>query len=258
MTDSLPSSICDIVIHNPVKVHVRRESFPKKGFTHMTTLRKFRFPILIGGALIAAAALLYFSGSKILPEKIQGAIGMRNVYRDGQVASSDVDAAGTAPVAINAVLASSEFKSLAHNAAFQEMLKSDSFLQLSRNQAFVGLLANPAFRQLARDQSFAALLNNSAFQNAPGGHGGDRLFAGLEQNAAYASLEKNDAFAQLASNQALVGLTRSDLFVHLVSSASFQSLVKDESFAHLASMQSFQNALLAGSAANLANNLMRE
>jgi hypothetical protein len=45
----------------------------------MTTLRKWRFPILIGAGLIAAGALFYVSNYRVNPEKTQGAIGKRDV-----------------------------------------------------------------------------------------------------------------------------------------------------------------------------------
>src|SRR5580700_10128804 len=128
----------------------------------MTTLRKWRFPILIGAGLVAAGVLFYVSSNRVNPEKTQGAIGKRDVYRDGQVASADVDPAGSAPVAVKAVLESGEFKALAKNPAFQEVLSSASFAQLASNQSFVSLLANASFQKLAQDKSFAALLQSSS------------------------------------------------------------------------------------------------
>jgi len=225
----------------------------------MTTLRKWRFPILIGGGLIAAGVLLYFSGVRILPEKIQGAIGKRDVYRDGQVASADVDRAGTAPVAVKAVLESGEFKALAKNAAFQEVLKSDAFAQLSKDQAFVSLLANVAFQNVAQQQVFAALLQSSQIQGSGGSSGNGptphHMFAGLEQNAQFAGLMNSVAFQQLNANAAFAGLVQQAAFVNLVSSGAFQALMANSQFAQLASQQVFQNALLAGSSVNLAMNL---
>src|SRR5271163_1709466 len=102
----------------------------------MTSLRKWRFPILIGSGLIAAGILVYFSTSHVSSDKTQGAIGKRDVYRDGQVASADVSTPGSAPVATQAILESSDFKSLAKDPAFQT------------------LLADPAFEKLAKDASF--------------------------------------------------------------------------------------------------------
>ena len=65
----------------------------------MTSLRKWRFPILIGSGLIAAGVLFYFSNTHVSTDKTQGAIGQRDVYRDGQVNSADVATPGSAPVA---------------------------------------------------------------------------------------------------------------------------------------------------------------
>src|SRR5665213_2841177 len=106
----------------------------------MTSLRKWRFPILIGSGLIAAGILFYFSNAHVGSDKTQGAIGQRDVYRDGQVNSADVARPGSAPVATTAILESSEFKSLAKNEAFQELMRDSSFNELARNSNFVGLL----------------------------------------------------------------------------------------------------------------------
>ena len=157
------------------------------------------------------------SSNRVNPEKTQGAIGKRDVYRDGQVASADVDQAGSAPVAVKAVLESGEFKALAKNPAFQEVLRSDAFARLAREQAFVRLLANGAFQNLARDSSFAALLQSSAFQGASavsGGGGNPRLFAGLEQNSQFGAMARSEAFQQLTSDQAFLRLMHESAFVN--------------------------------------------
>src|ERR1700728_5513796 len=99
----------------------------------MTSLRKWRFPILIGSGLIAAGILFYFSNAHVSSDKTQGAIGQRDVYRDGQVNSADVATPGSAPVATTAILESSQFKSLAKNQAFQELMKDQSFARLSND-----------------------------------------------------------------------------------------------------------------------------
>src|SRR5580658_8658121 len=108
----------------------------------MTTQRKWRFFILIGAGLIAAGALVYFSNGHVSTSKTQGAIGQRDVYRDGKVASADVAQPGSAPVATDAILKSSEFKALAKNQAFQELMRSDSFNEMTRNASFMVLLSN--------------------------------------------------------------------------------------------------------------------
>src|SRR5277367_1928793 len=132
----------------------------------MTSLRKWRFPILIGSGLIAAGALVYFANGHIGADKTQGAIGKRDVYRDGQVASADVATPGTAPVATTAILESSEFKALAKNPAFQELVKNDAFNRLVRDSNFVGLLNSSEFRAMAQNARFSELVNSAIFQNA--------------------------------------------------------------------------------------------
>ncbi len=68
----------------------------------MNFLRKYRFPFLIGGGVVAAGLLVYFSHSSGL-NQTQGAIGHRDVYRDSEVKSADVDTTGSAPVATKAL-----------------------------------------------------------------------------------------------------------------------------------------------------------
>jgi len=131
----------------------------------MTTFRKLRFPILIGSGILAAAGLIYFANGRINSDKTQGAIGKRDVYRDGQVDAATVGATpGAAPVAMQAILDSKEFKSLAKNQAFQELMASHEFQAVARDQAFVNLLSNSDFRQMAQNTAFAQLISirNSA------------------------------------------------------------------------------------------------
>ena len=65
-----------------------------------STFRKWRFTILIGSGILAAAALIYFANGRVNPDKTQGAIGQRDVYRDGKVDPATVGATpGAAPVA---------------------------------------------------------------------------------------------------------------------------------------------------------------
>src|SRR5208337_519059 len=110
--------------------------------------------------------LVYFSNAHISTDKTQGAIGQRDVYRDGQVNSADVATPGSAPVATEAILESSDFKSLAKNPAFQELLRDDAFSEMSRQRAFSDLLANSQFRAVAQDPLFLELVKSEAFQKS--------------------------------------------------------------------------------------------
>src|ERR1700685_1284482 len=120
----------------------------------MTSLRKWRFPILIGSGLIAAGILFYFSNAHVSSDKTQGAIGQRDVYRDGQVNSADVATPGSAPVATTAILESSEYKSLVKDQAFQELLKDGTFERLAQDQSFRQLLSDASFPQMIRSGLF--------------------------------------------------------------------------------------------------------
>jgi hypothetical protein len=215
----------------------------------MSSLRKWRFPILIGGGLIAAGILLYFSNTHVSSDKTQGAIGKRDVYRDGQVDSADVAAPGSAPVATQAILESSEFKALAKDKAFQELLASNEFKSLSQKNAFGLLLSDPNFRLLALNPLFASMLHSSIFLSALGSQSDishalqGTQFADLARSAPAQALFANINFKSIASEH---------LFGTLVGSAYFGSVLNNKSFALLASQASFVNALQNGSVSRLA------
>ena len=238
-----------------------------------STIRKWRFSILIGSGIVAAAALIYFSHVRINSEKTQGAIGNRDVYRDGKVDAASVGATpGSAPVATQVILESKEFQALAKNEAFQSVLSSGSFQQLARDKAFVGLISDASFVQMAQTQAFQGLIKQEGFRQAlVASHNqlseglqrqelGPRnaAFAALQKNESFQSLARNEAFNSLLRNQAFSGLARNEAFINLLTSGSFQSLVKDQGFQRLASQSSFQNALLSGSAANLSAGLIKQ
>src|ERR1700730_5254418 len=126
-------------------------------------VRKLRFPILIGIGVIGAGILLYQATSRIDSQHTQGAIGQRDVYRNGQVSAADVKAnPGSAPVAAKVLMESKEFKALAKNEAFQGLLANQSFQALSQNSNFLNLLQNPSFFQLQQNQAFVNLMQNGS------------------------------------------------------------------------------------------------
>jgi hypothetical protein len=232
----------------------------------MSALRKYRYPIFIGAGVIAAGAIFYFA-EHVSSEQTRGAIGQREVYRDGQVSAADVKAnPGSAPVAMKALLESKEFKALEKNPAFQELLASSSFQTLAQNTHFINLLQNEGFLQLARNESFKQYLSSGAMnqlmhqsQNSQP-RDADLTASLIRQNA-----------QQLASNQAFLGLMRLNSFlalaqnqsnvqalVNMMQMPSFASLSQNMQFTSLLSQASFQNALLQGSAANLSLQLTRQ
>jgi len=157
----------------------------------MTFLRKWRFPILIGGGLLAAGALIYVGNAHVGNDKTQGAIGKRDVYRDAQVNSADVATPGSAPVATQAILESSEFKELAKNPAFVAALQDGSLAMA---------LQSPAFNH-ALELASANELNRAALTEA---------------------LKSDSHLAHLANNMALNSLVSSKLFLGMASRASFR------------------------------------
>jgi len=209
----------------------------------MTSLRKWRFPILIGSGLIAAGVLFYFSNTHLSSDKTQGAIGKRDVYRDGQVASADVATPGSAPVATEAILESSEFKSLAKNQAFQELVRSSEFTELARENAFGLLLADRNFRLMAARPEFASLLRSSVLRSALESHSdmsralqGTR-FEALARTAPMQALLRTDAFKSMAEDR---------LFAALIVRSDFQAVLRSQDFGLLASNRYFLAALREG------------
>jgi hypothetical protein len=226
----------------------------------MTSLRKWRFPILIGSGVIAAGALIYFSNARVSTNKTQGAIGQRDVYRDGQVASADVATPGSAPVAVKAILESSEYKELAKDPAFQQVMNSSDFAELTSNRAFAGLLANPDFVELSRDPEFALFLRSDLFLNTLKGvsnnnlegkqgemtakhiqdtlaHLDDHRFDKIVKNKAFDNLSSNLAFLSFAArqenSQRLSNLLESRDFNHLLLSHNFNAIARSEAFSSL-------------------------
>jgi hypothetical protein len=152
---------------------------------HMTTLRPWRFPILIGSGLIAAGILFYFANTHLSTDKTQGAIGKRDVYRDGQVNSADVAQPGTAPVATQAILESSEYKELAKNPAFQQLLQDNIFQKAISDRTFT--------KALEEGRLNSYLLTHTQF-------------GALSHNAELSRLSTDATFSKLVSTGALQGL----------------------------------------------------
>jgi len=215
----------------------------------MNMQRKWRFVILIGAGLIAAGAVAYFSNGRISNDKTQGAIGNRDVYRDGQVASADVAKPGTAPVATEAILKSSEFKALAKNPAFQALLRTDAFNELGRKSEFTDMLANADFRRLAQDSRFAAIIGNVTFQAAMKNHEG--LSPALRAELRINEMAERKAFDALLVNHAFRDLVQQHEFRNLIAGTSFKALLRDQAFGLLMMRQDFRAALQEGTAARL-------
>lgn len=229
----------------------------------MTTLRKWRFPILIGSGLIAAGALVYFSNGHVSTEKTQGAIGQRDVYRDGQVNSADVATPGSAPVANEAILQSSEFKALAKNPAFQEVMRADVFNENHTRKAMADLFADKSFVAAAQDERFAQLVNSATFQAALKAH--SDLFVALKSEMRTMDLRKADTnkadtnkadlrdlgladsnLKQLLKNESFRMLARQEVFQNLLASSALRASLQDKAFASMASHEEFQRALESG------------
>jgi hypothetical protein len=215
----------------------------------MTTLRKWRFTILIGSGIIAAGALVYFSNGHVGTDKTQGAIGKRDVYRDGQVASADVATPGSAPVATQAVLESSEFKALAKNPAFQQLLNDESFKALSANAAFLAMLGNMSLRSVARDPQFAMMVNSLVFQQALRNHAD---LAALGTDARFGVLVRSESMQRLFATDSFKAIAGDHLFAALVEKSYFSSVLANQSFALMALRPDFASSIREGTMQRLA------
>lgn len=214
----------------------------------MTSLRKWRFPILIGLGLIAAVGLVYFSSSHVSSDKTQGAIGKRDVYRDAQVASADVATQGSAPVANQAILESSEFKSLAKDPAFQALLANPAFADLVRDKGFVALLLDVRFQQLVQRHDFAELVNSDLFRQALRRSNEQEMIHFLSSdthaNAAYAELYRLSTFNELLKNRAFRELAANQHFQELLRSNELRWSLHETAFVALLSRSDFQDILV--------------
>lgn len=219
----------------------------------MTWLRKWRFPILIGSGVIAAGVLIYFAGVRVSSDKTQGAIGKRDVYRDGQVNSADVATPGSAPVATKAILESSEYKQLAKDPAFQQLLNSSDFAQLTQTGLFMGLMSDNDFQTLSRDPEFALFLKSDLFRNTldsfkPIARESNELKPNA-LNAEKARLAEltarqiHDAFTRLHDDPRFARIVKSKAFDNLSANLSFLSLASHQSLVNLLSLPAFRESM---------------
>jgi hypothetical protein len=215
----------------------------------MTTIRKWRFPILIGMGLIAASGLVYFSNGHIGAGKTQGAIGKRDVYRDGQVASADVATPGSAPVATQAILESSEFKALAKDPQFQQLMNDDAYRKLAADAAFAAILGNADLRGVVQRTEFAAMLHSEVFQHALAAH--ENLAAALGTDARFGALARSESMERLFANREFRAIADNHLFGALVGRSYFVQALNEKSFALLAARPDGLAALRYASAADL-------
>jgi hypothetical protein len=228
----------------------------------MNSLRKWRFPILIGSGLIAAGILVYFSSAHISSDKTQGAIGKRDVYRDGQVASADVATPGSAPVATQAILESSDFKSLAKDPAFQKLVSDPAFQDLSRQSVFVTLLSDLNFRQLVLRKDFTELITSDLFRQGLRRSNQQEMMmhwlsSDSHASAAYSELIRMSAFNELLRQNSFRDLTANNQFQGLMRSQELQQALSVRAFADLTSRMEFRQSLLAGSAQQMRAELSR-
>ena len=112
----------------------------------MATASRKKFGILIGSGVLAGAAVVFFGFIWPPSGGTEGAIGQRQVYREGGVKASDVSVTpGTAPTVIKSFLQGKQFHEAARKDGFPEV-DSKEFTALTENSEFLAFLATPAWR----------------------------------------------------------------------------------------------------------------
>ena len=161
-----------------------------------------KFGVLIGaGAAAAGAALvasLYWPPSR----GTDGAIGQRQVYRDGTVHAADVAVTpGSAPVAVKAFLESKEFQNAANKQGLSLLVTSPAFTNLINNPAFTSLVTTNSFTNLVNNPAFTNLVTNPSFTNLVT----NPSFTNLVTNPSFSNLVNNPGFANLVTSSAAMG-----------------------------------------------------
>jgi hypothetical protein len=220
----------------------------------MRNLRKWRFPVLIGGGIVAAGTLFYLADAHVSSRATQGTIAHRDVYREGDVKPGDIGTPGAAPVAVKAVLESKDFQKLTKNRAFQGLMNSQSFQATTRNAAFWDLVRNSSFVELTQSSEFRHAMQNEAIASKLLANQAHGMTAGLRDQLVAShmdELSRSASFATLSANKSFNALLNQAAFNKLLASNEFKVMMGNASFLTLASSAQFENALLAGSAANL-------
>jgi len=232
----------------------------------MTTFRKWRFPILIGSGILAAAGLIYFANGRVNSGKTQGAIGNRDVYRDGTVDAATVGATpGSAPVAMQAILDSKEFKELAKNPAFQSLLTSQGFQELGKQEGFARLLSDASFARMSQSHGFLELLQDASFRKALEATHINELNSAshnqvksesqtlnsqtqaLKIDESHLTKSQTQELARFNSNFAAFNqdlrfrsIARDQAFFNLINNATFRQMSQSHAFLNLLQASSFQ------------------
>jgi hypothetical protein len=223
--------------------------------------RRFQMTDDSAGVIGAGLLLLYNSQTRVNSWQTMGAVGQRDVYRDAEVKTAEVNAIpGSAPVAARVLLESKEFRALAKDEAFHGVITSEAFLRLAQNGQFYALLKSPAFFEMAQNKAFVEQLRHGSMNQvvaelrgggdelpkeslAKSGSSADGLRNGLNpccKSRAFQELMKDAAFQNLVANQAL-----SRQLARLMTSDSFARLVRKSEFQDMASRASFEDGMKA-------------
>jgi hypothetical protein len=240
----------------------------------MSSIKKFRFPILVGSGILAAGVLIYVANNRVNSRQVQGAIGQRDVYRDGQVSAADIGKPGDAPVVAKALMESKDFQELAKNESFRRLLEDESFKRLARNARFAALLQDSNFMELMRSKAFLELMRKSDAELAKHLETGDshqrsakksessdshQMMRWLSAEDAQA-LSRSKAFQEIRNRSEFLELMRSRDAAQDMASwgarwSSDSELIRSKSFQRLLDNSAFRSALDNGTARRLSSEM---
>jgi len=214
--------------------------------------KRWKYSILIGGGIVLAACVAYFSmyAPAVRKDQVQGAIAKRDVYRDpnAQAATGPVDA-GAGDAEFQQLYAVGQFKRLAGDANFRALAADPDFAKLMANSQFVGLMADTGLlARLVRSTADLRASSNAAELTKA------RAETAAELTKAHADLKAESSAAELAKTHPVDLATEAQIsrllsgskFEALATNAHFQSLVRSASFQALAQNADFR-ALVANS-----------
>src|SRR5438876_10592665 len=179
----------------------------------MATDSRKKYGMLIGVGVIAAAAVVVCSLYWPPSRGTEGAIGQRQVHRDGTGVRKDVKAdPGKAPIAIKAFLKSKKFKKAAKKRGFVEV-DSKEFAALTDNADFINFLSTPGLRTFGANPLMPKVLqvirSNSGkpmtlqqVETALGAESKTPAFARLQKNTSFQRWLQNPAGVEAYSNVA--------------------------------------------------------
>jgi hypothetical protein len=186
----------------------------------MATDSRKKFGILIGGGVVAAVAVVFFGFIWPPSGGTEGAIGQRQVYRDGSVKAADVSVTpGSAPTVIKTFLQGKQFHETARKDGFTQV-DTKEFTALTENAEFLSFLATPGLATFLGNPLFPKVIQvlrtqpkgtKWTLQMLQNGMGPDAV-----KSPAYNELIRNKSFQRFMDNPAAPEILSNPVFQQLM------------------------------------------